>query len=223
MASSKISFVDPFLAKLAFLKGLSPADLSRVSTAFILRRHAKGAAIFEEGSAADAVYLLKTGLVKAVKRSPKDEPVVLEIIVPGHLFGMMPALDKRPYPVDAVCLQESEVYRIKSADFAELLRRHAPFSQAVFAEVGEHLRHSQALRSMVKEPAERRIAYILWMLSLSLGREILLGREVVAEMAGTTVETAIRVLGHLREQGLIEARYKRIKVLKPEALRDGVV
>lgn len=214
--------MDSFLSRLAFLKGLSAADLARVSAAFILRRHAKGAVIFEEAGAADAVYLLKTGLVKTVKRSPKDEPVVLEIVVPGHLFGMMPALDKRPYPVDAVCLEDSEIYRIKSADCAELLRRHAPFAQAVFAEVGEHLRHSHALRSMVKEPAERRIAYILWMLSLNLGREMLLGREIVAEMAGTTVETAIRVLVRLRERGLIEARYKRIKVLKPDALRDGL-
>ncbi|NNN05773.1 MAG: Crp/Fnr family transcriptional regulator [Elusimicrobia bacterium] len=213
--------MDSFLAKIPFLKGLASADLERVSRAFVLRRHPRGETIFSEGAAADAAYLLRSGLIKAVKLSPKDDPVILEIIVPGRLFGMMPALDKRPYPVNAVCLQDSEVYRIRTADFDELLRRHPPFSQAVYAEVGDHLRHSQALRSMVKEPAERRIGYILWMLSLSLGPELRLGREEVAEMAGTTVETAIRVLGRLREAGLIDARWKRIKILKPAALRDG--
>ena len=213
--------VDAFLAKIPFLKGLGPSDEERVSRAFVLRRHSRGETIFSEGAAADAVYLLRSGLVKAVKLSPKDDPVILEIIVPGHLFGMMPALDKRPYPVDAVCLQDSEAYRIRSADFAELLRRHLPFSQAVYGEVGEHLRHSQALRSLVKEPAERRIGYILWMLSLTLGPEMRLGRGEVAEIAGTTVETAIRTLGRLREAGLIDARWKRLKILKPEALRDG--
>jgi CRP/FNR family transcriptional regulator len=177
--------------------------------------------VFAEGGAAGAAFLLRSGLVKAMKLSPKDDPVILEIIVPGHLFGMMAALDQKPYPVDAVCLQDSEIYRIRIADFSELLRRHPPFSQAVFAEVGEHLRHSQALRAMVKEPAERRIGYILWMLSLSLGAEMRLGREEVAEMAGTTVETAIRVLGRLRAARLIDARWKRLKVLKPEALRQG--
>ena len=211
------------MAGLPFLKGLAPADLERVTRAFVLRRHARGETIFSEGTAADASYLLRSGLIKAVKLSPKDDPVILEIIVPGHLFGMMPALDKRPYPVDTICLQDSEVYRIRTADFAELLHRHPPFSQAVYAEVGDHLRHSQALRSMVKEPAERRIGYILWMLSLTLGPEMRLGREEVAEMAGTTVETAIRILGRLREAGLIDARWKRIKILKPESLRDGAV
>lgn len=215
--------MDPYLARVPFLKSLAPADLERASRAFVLRRHSKGETIFSEGGTADAAYLLRSGLVKAVKLSPKDDPVILEIIVPGHLFGMMPALDKRPYPVDAVCLQDSEAYRIRTADFAELLRRHPPFSQAVYGEVGEHLRHSQALRSMVKEPAERRIGYILWMLSLTLGPDMRLGREEVAEMAGTTVETAIRILGRLREAGLIDARWKRLKILKPEALRDGIL
>ncbi|MDD5304392.1 MAG: Crp/Fnr family transcriptional regulator [Elusimicrobia bacterium] len=215
--------MDSYLAGVAFLKGLAPADRERVSRAFVLRRFSRGETIFSEGAAADAAYLLRSGLLKMVKLSPKDDPVILEIVVPGHLFGMMAALDKRPYPVDAVCLQDSEAYRIRIEDFSELLRRHPPFSQAVYAEVGDHLRHSQALRSMVKETAERRIGYILWMLSLTLGPEMRLGREEVAEMAGTTVETAIRTLGHLRKAGLIDARWKRIKILKPESLRDGTV
>ncbi|MDE2491374.1 MAG: Crp/Fnr family transcriptional regulator [Elusimicrobia bacterium] len=214
--------MDPYLSRLSFLKGLGAADLERVSRAFLLRRRARGEVVFSEGAPADAAYLLRSGLVKAVKLSPKDDPVILEIIVPGHLFGMMPVLDRRPYPVDAVCLQDCEVYRIRAADFAELLRRHPPFSQAVYGEVGEHLRHSQALRALVKEPAERRISYILWLLSSTLGPEMHLGREEVADMAGTTVETAIRVLGRLRADGLIEARWKRIKVLKPDALRGGL-
>lgn len=213
--------MDSYLAGVPFLKGLAPADVERVSRAFVLRRFSRGETIFSEGKAADAAYILRSGLLKMVKLSPKDDPVILEIVVPGHLFGMMAALDHRPYPVDAVCLQDSEAYRIRIEDFSELLRRHPPFSQAVYAEVGDHLRHSQALRSMVKETAERRIGYILWLLSLTLGPEMRLGREEVAEMAGTTVETAIRTLGHLRKAGLIDARWKRIKVLKPESLRDG--
>ncbi|MBI3565794.1 MAG: Crp/Fnr family transcriptional regulator [Elusimicrobia bacterium] len=213
--------MDDYLAALPFLKKLPRADLERVSRAFLPRKYARGRTVFSEGAPADAAYLLKSGLVKAMKLSPKDDPVILEIIVPGHLFGMMAALDKRPYPVDAVCLQDCEIYRVRTADFAELMRRHPPFSEAVFAEVGEHLRHSQALRAMAKEPAERRIGYILWMLSLSLGPDMRLGRDDVAEMAGTTVETAIRVLGRLRAAGLVEARWKRVKVLKPEVLRDG--
>lgn len=213
--------MDSFLAGASFLKGLAPADLERVSRAFVLRRHARGETIFSENTPADAAYFLRSGLLKMVKLSPKDDPVILEIVVPGHLFGMMAALDQRPYPVDAVCLQDSEAYRIRIADFSELMRRHPPFSQAVYVEVGDHLRHSQALRSMVKETAERRIGYILWMLSLTLGPEMRLGREEVAEMAGTTVETAIRTLGHLRKAGLIDARWKRIKILKPASLRDG--
>lgn len=206
---------------LPFLRGLAPADMARAGRAFLLRRRVRGEIIFREGDAADSVYLLRSGLVKAVKLSLKDDPVTLEIIAPGHLFGMMPALDGRPYPVDAVCLQDSDIYRIRTTDFAELMRRHPPFSQAVYSEVGDHLRRSQVLRALIKESAERRIGYILWMLSQSLGPELRLSRGELAEIAGTTGETAIRVLGRLRAAGLIGARRRRVTILRPDDLRAG--
>ncbi|MDE2038644.1 MAG: Crp/Fnr family transcriptional regulator [Elusimicrobia bacterium] len=213
--------MDPYLPRLPFFKGLDAERSRRAARGFFLRRYSRGEAIFCEGEPAQAAYLLRSGLVKAVKLSPRARPVILEIIVPGHFFGMMPVLDRKPYPLDAVCLQDCELYRVGAKDFSELMAL-PPFSQAVYGDVGEHLRHSQALRALAKEPAPRRIAYILWLLSSRIGPELRLGREEIADMAATTVETAIRVLGRLREEGLVEARWKRIKVLKPQILRGGV-
>ena len=42
----------------------------------------------------------------------------------------------------------------------------------------------------------------------------------IAELTGTTTESALRVLGDLRQKGIIEKRRGQIEILKPEALAD---
>lgn len=211
--------MDYSLARLPVFRGLPPAELAGLERLFKLRTFAKGAFVFEEGEKAGGVYLLRSGLVKAVKYSPQDEPVIMQIIAPGHLFGMLAVMDEKSYPVSAVCVHDCEAYFIREADFSGLLARHPAFSKAVYAEMGLHLRHGQALRALAKEPADRRIAFLLWLLSGTMGRELKLRREDIAEMAGTTAATATRVLIGLRAKKLIAARWKRITIEKPGPLK----
>lgn len=211
--------MDFFLARLPLFRRLPEPALERLSQALRLRRYAKGEAVFEEGGPPDSVYLLRSGLVKALKRSRRGGPVIMQVVVPGTLFGMIAVMDRRAYPVSALALRESEAYRIGTADFDDLLKRHPDFAQETFAEVGRHLRHSQALRALAKEPVEKRVMYVLWMLSESVGRELPVLREDIAEMVGSTAETAIRVLVALRKRKLIDSRWKSITVLAPQRLK----
>lgn len=211
--------MDYFLSRLPVFKRLPPADLEKLSQALLLRRYARGRMIFEDGSPPEGVYLLKSGLVKAVKYSPREEPVIMEIIVPGRLFGMIALMDQKSYPVSTVAIQDSEAYKIRAPDFDELLKKHPDFSREVYSEIGSHLRHSQDLRALAREPAEKRIAYILWLLSQSIGKDLPILREDVAEMAGTTHETAIRTLIDLRKKKLIASRWKRITVIEQQRLK----
>jgi len=211
--------VDYFLAGLPVFRRLPEASLERLAQQLRLRRFGKGEAVFKDTDAPESVYLLKSGLVKAVKYSPREEPVIMELIVPGGLFGMIAVLERKPYPVSALCIQDSEAYRIGVADFDDLMKRHPDFAQAIYSEIGTHLRHSQALRALAKEPAEKRIMYILWLLSGSVGRELPILREDIAEMAGTSQETAIRTLVELRRKKLVSSRWKRVTVLEPERLK----
>ncbi len=212
--------MDFFLARLPAFKRLPADALERLSRAAALRRFAKGQAVFADGDAPRAVYLLKSGLLKAVKYSRREEPVVMELIAPGGLFGMIAVMDRKPYPVSAVCIRDSEAYEIPARAFEELLKTHADFSRAVYAEVGEHLRQSHALRAMAREPAFRRVAFILNLLSRNMGRDLAVRREDVAEMSGTTPETVIRTLAEFRRKKIVSSGWKKITVLKPEKLAE---
>lgn len=211
--------MDFFLARHSAFKRLPSAALSGLERVLRLVEYRKGEPVFEEGASPAAVHLLRSGLVKAVKYSPATEPFAMEIITPGQLFGMIAVMDKKAYPVSAVPLKRSEAYRIPAEAFEGLLRDHPDFSRDVYAGVGGHLRQAQALRSLFKAPVEQRIAYVLWLLSGSMGATLDLRREEVAELVGCTPETAIRTMVGLRKKKLIASGWKRITVLEPSRLK----
>ncbi len=210
--------MDFFLTSLSLFKRLPEKALKELSQKVFLRRFGKGQAVFMDGDPPHSVYLLKSGLIKAVKYSRREEPVIMEIISPKGLFGMIALLDQKPYPVTALCICDSELYEIPAKVFENLLKTHPDFSQAVYSEIGEHLRQSQALRAIAREPAPQRIAFILGLLSKSVGKDLAITREDISEMSGTTEETAIRVLSDFRKKKLIISGWKKITVLNPEKL-----
>ncbi len=211
--------MDFFLARHTAFKRLPAPALAELERALQLRDYGKGEAIFEEGAPPDAVYLLRSGLAKAVKYSPKAEAFAMEIIAPGQLFGMIAVLDKKAYPVSAVPLKPSQAYRIPARAFEELMRRNPDLSREVFAMVGSHVRQAQTLRSLFKAPVEKRIACVLSLLAASVGRTLDVRREEIAELVGCTLETAIRTLVGLRKKRLISSGWKKITVLEPDRLR----
>ncbi len=210
--------MDFFLARLPLFKRLPEKTLEELPRKVFLRRFGKGQAVFMDGETPRSVYLLKSGLIKAVKYSLREEPVIMEIISPGGLFGMIAVLDHKPYPVTALCIRDCEAYEIPGKVFEGLLKTHPDFSQAVYSEIGEHLRQSQALRSISREPASQRIAFILGLLSKSVGKNLSIRREDLAEMSGTTQETAIRILSDFRKKKWIASGWKKITILNPEKL-----
>ncbi len=211
--------MDPFLAGLPAFEKLPALALAKFSQRFVLRKYRKGEPVFEEGTPADAVHLLRTGLVKAVKHSPSSKISSMEIIGPGQFFGMIAVMDDKPYPVSAIPLAASEAYRIPSEPFTALLADHPSFSKHVYAAIGDHLRQSQELRALSSETADSRIAHVLCMLLKSMGDVLPVRREDIAEIAGCSQETAIRTLASFRKRGIISSGWKRVSILDPRRLR----
>ncbi|MFI5345487.1 MAG: Crp/Fnr family transcriptional regulator [Elusimicrobiota bacterium] len=210
---------DSFLKKLPAFSKLPDSIMAGLSQKLLLRKYRKGESIFEEGAAPDAVHLLRSGLVKAVKQSPNASLASMEIIAPGQFFGMIAVMDGKPYPVSALPMSDAEAYRIPAPVFASLMAEQPHFSKQVYARLGDHLRQSQALRALSAETVERRIAHVLLVLSESMGKVLPVRREDIAEIAGCSQETAIRTLAAFRKSGIIATGWKRVTILKEGRLR----
>jgi CRP-like cAMP-binding protein len=175
--------------------------------------------LFHEGESPDAVYLLKSGLVKTVKHISDGMISTIDFILPGQMFGMIAAMDNKNYPVSAVALRDSEIIRIPISLFLTFLQSSPEFRKEVYREVGSHLRNSQSLRTLMQMPVEKRIAHILTYLVDTMGPDLQLLREDIAAMAGCTPTTAVRTLIAFRKMKLIQTGWKKIKVISPQKLK----
>ena len=76
----------------------------------------------------------------------------------------------------------------------------------IISVLGERLRDTQGrLRDLAGERVEQRLAGTLLMLSSKLGTTLPFTRQEIADMAGTTTETAIRVMSRMKERGIIRS------------------
>jgi CRP-like cAMP-binding protein len=72
------------------------------------------------------------------------------------------------------------------------------------------------------DPAELRIAILLLALGEKFHDGIPLTRQEMAEIAGVTVETAIRILSQMKKKGIIRSSRKMTHLVAPQKLRELV-
>ena len=210
--------MDQLLSRVEPFKRLSFTERQRVAAAAREKRYAKGETIFRAGEPAEAVCIVKEGRVHLMKFLEGGQASTTCVMTPGETFCCLPALDGKPYPVDAVAAEDSVVVRIPTTVFQELLRRSPSFLQDSLCLFCDRLRQVEDKSCMTYDSVERRLAKALLMLSKKFGRTIPLTKNELAELANTTQETTIRILSQLSKQGVVRSARGKTTVLRPEKL-----
>jgi CRP/FNR family transcriptional regulator, nitrogen oxide reductase regulator len=86
--------------------------------------------------------------------------------------------------------------------------------------LGERLRDAQGrLRDFAGERVEQRLASVLLMLAAKIGPTLPFTRQEIADMAGTTTETAIRVMSILKDRNIIRSTRGKVTIIDEQKLR----
>jgi CRP/FNR family transcriptional regulator, nitrogen oxide reductase regulator len=187
----------------------------------------KGQLLFQQGAAAEAVYLVLSGRVKILETGPDGRGVVLRVEGPGALLGLLAALGVERYPVTAQVLEPCTAARWSGPDLDAVMRQHPAIALGVLPMVLARLRELQdQYRELSTERVERRVARAVMRLARQLGRrtdegvrvDAALTRQELAEMTGTTVFTVSRILSQWAADGVLSSRGKRLLIHKPHAL-----
>lgn len=211
--------MERFLASVEPFKRLPAGERQRLAQVARAKDYAKGETIFREGQPSDAVWVVKTGRVHLMKFLADGKVSTTCVMGDGETFCCLPALDKNPYPADAVAAAESTVVRIPIDAFHQAMARSPTFTQETLCLFCDRLRQVEHKSCMVYEPAETRLAQVLLGLSKKFGPTIPLTRQELAEIAGTTHETAIRTLSQFKRQGWIRSARGTTTILRPEGLQ----
>jgi CRP/FNR family transcriptional regulator len=210
--------MERFLAGVEPFKRLSATERQRLAAVSREKRYAKGETVFRAGEPAEAVCVVKEGRVHLMKFLEGGQASTTCVMAPGETFCCLPALDRKPYPVDAIAATDSLVIRIPTSAFHELLQKNPAFLQDSLCLFCDRLRQVEDKSCMAYESVEQRLAKALLTLSKKFGPTIPMTKHELAELANTTVETAIRVLSQLRKQGIIRSARGSTTIAKPEQL-----
>ncbi len=203
--------------------GLGPdaiADVLRLGRQQDLPR---GAALFTQGAAATGVHLVLQGFVKVVQTGSDGRQIVIAIVGPREPAGVLALLgDDQTYPATVLALVPSVVLSWSGAALQELRDHHPALALNAMRALGDRTREAHArLREAAGDPVERRLARTVLRLAARLGARGLDGavviaapltRQDLAELAGTTLATASRVLSAWKQAGILGGGRMRVVV-----------
>ena len=176
--------------------------------------------IFWDGDAPEWFYIVAEGKVKVLKYSSSGREFIIAFFGPGEMFGEVAVFENKPYPASAQAVAETKVVGSKRENFLSFLANRPQVALRIINVLGGRLRDAQSrLRDLAGERVEQRLASVLLMLSAKRGLTLPFTRQEIADMAGTTTETTIRVMSHLKDRKIIRSVRGKVIILNEEKLR----
>lgn len=200
-------------------RALSPERLARVKPLLREKRFARQQVLYFEGNPCERLWVVRRGEVRLYKSSSSGSITTLDVLGAGEIFGAVSAIEQESYSSSAEAVTPGSAWWLARASFLRLLEAEPVVSAEILRVMARRLREAhERLRSFAQDPAPARLASAL--LRAAAEGEAYVTRRALAESAGTTVETAIRVLRRFQSQGLIRGEVGRVLLLDEPALRS---
>ena len=219
------------LAQVPIFEALGADDLRRVADVAVPRHFAAGQVIFREGDASDTCYVVRTGHARAVRENVDGRTIALAHFGHGDIFGELAMFDDERRSATVEALDDLDAIAIAGSDMRRLLREHAEISAKLVIALGRRLREAnERLSRQSFQTVQSRVAGVLGRLVEQARAEGAGQRDVelkvtqakVAELAGSSRESASRFLAVLERAGIITQGRGRLTVHDPEALQRYV-
>lgn len=211
--------IDRFLASVKPFAKLPAAAQKELASVSHEKRFTKGETIFRAGDPAEAVWIVKEGRVHLMRFMEDGQASTTCVMANKELFCCLPALDRQPYPVDAVAAVESIVIKVPINAFHDLLQKNPAFLTESLCLFCDKLRDVENKSCMGYDAVDRRLAHTLLGMYKKFGASVPLTKHELAELASTTVETTIRVLSQWKKQGFIDSSRGSTTIQKLDELK----
>ena len=172
------------------------------------KKVSKGDIIFHEGTAGRYYHQLVEGRVKWVNVDDSGKEFIQKFVDEGESFGELPLLDDGPFVATAIADEDSLLIRLPKEIFLQLLRENPVIHFSFTRLMTERLRQKFIiLKEIASQDPKRKVFTILSLYKnehcpaenekLKIG----LTRQEIADMTGLRVETVIRTIRNLYENG----------------------
>jgi CRP/FNR family transcriptional regulator len=216
------------LRRVSVFAGLSEEDLAAIADVSLSRRYGSGEVVFREGDGGDTCYIVRSGLARAVRQHSDGRSITLSHFGAGDIFGELAMFDEEPRSATVDVIEQVEVVAIPGRDMQRLMREHPEIAVKLNAALAQRLRATnERLARQSFQTVQSRVANVLGQLVEQEGAartdvSLTVTQAEVAQLAGSSRESASRFLAVLERAGVISQGRGRLTVHDPEALRNYV-
>jgi CRP/FNR family transcriptional regulator len=219
------------LGRVPVFSTLERADLARIAEVSVPRTFEPGQAVFREGDASDTCYVVREGHARAVRSHPDGRTITLATFGPGDIFGELAMFEDERRSATVEAIQTTSVVGVLGPDMRRLMTEHPEISTRLVVALGRRLRESnERLSRQSFQTVQSRVAVVL---SNLVAEQIAAGeapadvlvtatQSDLAQLAGSSRESASRFLAVLERAGVISQGRGRLVVHNPEALGQYV-
>lgn len=217
------------LRTVAALREIDPGDLAELSRQGALRLAAAGEPLFEQGVPAASFFLVIDGWTKVSQLDPDGKQILVRLVGPGEFCGLAVLLDREDYPGTARALVPVRAAAWPIGVWRRLFQANAGLASGVLGVLGRHISESHLrIAELSTEAAERRLARTVLRLARRAGVAAPEGlaiafpvtRQDLAELSGTTLHNASRILSAWTANGMVGGGRRRLLVRDMAALQD---
>ena len=196
-----------------FLSALPAAVRDALVASGFARRYNRGDFLFREGEPPGSVILVREGVIKIQRQLADGRELLLGVRGPGAVLGELAALDGSPRSASAIAMATTVVDVLPPAAFRRLVTDGGDGAVAVVKLLVARLREADQRRVERNELdiAGRVVRRLLDLADGQPGRAearagaitVRVTQDELAALAGASREGVSRVLGELRDAGLV--------------------
>lgn len=216
------------LRQLCLPLGIPSQDVELLD-ALIKRRRplARGRHVFRLGDEFRSLFAIRSGSVKTYTITEDGSEQVTGFHLPGEIIGL-DAINSNQHPCAAKALETTSICELPFNRLDELASQIPGLGRQLMRIMSREIQADEELLMLLgKKSAEERLAALLMSLSRRYKERgfsprefhLSMSRNDIGNYLGLAVETVSRLFTRFQQQGLIEVRYKYIRLQQIDALQ----
>ena len=219
------------LRRVPVFSTLGEDDLGRVAEVAVPRRFAASEVVFREGDESNTCYIVRSGKARAIRAHSDGRSITLANFGPGDIFGELAMFDNERRSATIETLALTEVIAILGGDMRRLMRDHPEIAVKLIAALAQRLRDTnERLARQSFQTVQSRVAAVLAQMVAAArvdgapeGDVLITSTQAdLAQMAGSSRESASRFLAVLERAGIITQGRRKLVVHDAKALERYV-
>jgi CRP/FNR family transcriptional regulator len=199
------------------------AEMVRASKIQVLFR--KDDNLTKQGAFASYILFIISGYAKQYLEGEGTRNFNLRIIKPGEFVGLSAVFSGNTFTYSSVAITDCQVFLVEKEAIAKVAKENGKFGFQIIKRYSEQNANLlEIINSLIHKQMNGRLSEILLYIdSLKKDKEEifqLLSRKELADFAGISTESTVKILKSFEKDRLIELHEKDIKILNYETLKE---